>query len=167
MQCANGFSVTRPSLNRSFTIRHAASLPLRHHSRTQSQLATSVKRHSVPRTWKSRVGLSLVHNTSHSYAALATICEHTTAPHRAAPRHAARIDPSSKLAARRGAADAARPRMYVYPLVSAVSHIGITKERYQRIHRNAGIVLKFADFPKNASFKSYGVLCLPRAAPAS
>ena len=25
---------------------------------------------------------------------------------------------------------------------------------------------KFADFPKNASFKSYGV-CLPRAAPAS
>ena len=25
----------------------------------------------------------------------------------------------------------------------------------------------FADFPKNASFKSYGVICLPRAAPAS
>ena len=26
---------------------------------------------------------------------------------------------------------------------------------------------KFSDFPKNASFKSYGVICLPRAAPAS
>ena len=25
----------------------------------------------------------------------------------------------------------------------------------------------FADFLKNASFKSYGVICLPRAAPAS
>ena len=25
----------------------------------------------------------------------------------------------------------------------------------------------FADFPKNALFKSYGVICLPRAAPAS
>ena len=44
VQCANGFSVTRPSLNRSFTIRHTVSLPLRRHSRTQSQLATSVKR---------------------------------------------------------------------------------------------------------------------------
>ena len=33
--------------------------------------------------------------------------------------------------------------------------------------RNTGIVLNFADFPKNASFKSYGVICLPRAAPAS
>ena len=53
MRCANGFSVTRPSLNQSFTIRHTVSLPLRRHSRTQSQLATSVKRHSVPRTWKS------------------------------------------------------------------------------------------------------------------
>ena len=50
--------------------------------------------------------------------------------------------------------------MYVCPLISAPSHIGITKERYQRIHRNTGIVLKFADFPKNASFKSYGVICL-------
>ena len=49
---SNGFPVTRPSLNRSFTIRHTVSLPLRRHSRTQSQLATSVKRHSVPRTWK-------------------------------------------------------------------------------------------------------------------
>ena len=28
-------------------------------------------------------------------------------------------------------------------------------------------VLNFADFPKNASFKRYGVICLPRAAPAS
>ena len=55
----------------------------------------------------------------------------------------------------------------VCPLVSAASHIGITKQRYQRIHRNTGIVLNFAYFPKNASFKSYGVICLPRAAPAS
>ena len=46
--------ITRPSLNRSFTIRHAVSLPLRRHSRIQSQLATLVKRYSVPRTWKSR-----------------------------------------------------------------------------------------------------------------
>ena len=57
--------------------------------------------------------------------------------------------------------------VYVCPLVSAASHIGITKQRYQRIHRNTGIDLNFADFPKNASFKSYGVICLPRAAPAS
>ena len=57
--------------------------------------------------------------------------------------------------------------MYVCPLIPAASHIGITKERYQRILRNTGIVLNFVDFPKNASFKSYGVICLPRAAPAS
>ena len=57
--------------------------------------------------------------------------------------------------------------VYVCPLIPATSHIGITKERYQRILRNTGIVLNFADFPKNASFKSYGVICLPRAAPAS
>ena len=57
--------------------------------------------------------------------------------------------------------------MCVCPLIPAASHIGITKERYQRILRNTGIVLNFADFPKNASFKSYGVICLPRAAPAS
>ena len=59
--------------------------------------------------------------------------------------------------------------VYVCPLIPAASHIGITKERYQRILRNTGIVLNFADFPKNASFKSYGViiLYLPRAAPAS
>ena len=55
----------------------------------------------------------------------------------------------------------------VCPLIPAASHIGITKKRYQRILRNTGIVLNFADFPKNASFKSYGVICLPRAAPAS
>ena len=42
-----------------------------------------------------------------------------------------------------------------------------SQERYQRILRNTGIVLNCADFPKNASFKSYGVICLPRAAPAS
>ena len=45
-ECANGFSVTRPSLNRSLTIKHTVSLPLRRHSCTQSQLATLVKRHS-------------------------------------------------------------------------------------------------------------------------
>ena len=56
--------------------------------------------------------------------------------------------------------------MCVCPLIPAASHIGITKERYQRIVRNTGIVLNFADFPKNALFKSYGVICLPRAAPA-
>ena len=52
-------------------------------------------------------------------------------------------------------------KMCVCPLIPAASHIGITKERYQRILRNTGIVLNFADFPKNASFKSYGVICLP------
>ena len=57
--------------------------------------------------------------------------------------------------------------MCVCPLIPAASHIGITKESYQRILRNTGIVLNFADFPKNASFKSYGIICLPRAAPAS
>ena len=57
--------------------------------------------------------------------------------------------------------------MCVCPLIPAASHIGITKERYQRFLRNTGIVLNFADFPKNASFKSYGIICLPRAAPAS
>ena len=54
----------------------------------------------------------------------------------------------------------------VLPLITAASHIGITKQRYQRVH-NTAIVLNFVDFPKNASFKSYGVICLPRAAPAS
>ena len=54
----------------------------------------------------------------------------------------------------------------VCPLITAASHIGITKQRYQRVHSNTAIVLNFADFPKNASFKSYGVICLPRAAPA-
>ena len=53
------------------------------------------------------------------------------------------------------------------PFISTASHIGITKERYQRVHSNTGIVLNFADFPKNASFKSYGIICLPQAAPAS
>ena len=55
----------------------------------------------------------------------------------------------------------------VCPLISAASHIGITKERYQQVHSNTAIVLNVADFPKNALFKSYGVICLPRAAPAS
>ena len=57
--------------------------------------------------------------------------------------------------------------VYVWPLITAASHIGITKQRDQRVHSNTAIVLNFANFPKNASFKSYGVLCLPRAAPAS
>ena len=57
--------------------------------------------------------------------------------------------------------------VYVRPLIPAASHIGIAKERYQQILRNTGIVLNFPDFPKNSSFKSYGVICLPRAAPAS
>ena len=51
--------------------------------------------------------------------------------------------------------------VFVCPLIPAASHIGIAKERYQRIQRNTGIVLNFADFPKNASFKSYGVICDP------
>ena len=51
--------------------------------------------------------------------------------------------------------------------ITAASHIGITEQRYQRVHSNTAIVLNFADFPKNASFKSYGVICLPREAPAS
>ena len=57
--------------------------------------------------------------------------------------------------------------MCVCPLIPAASHIGITKERYQRILRNTGIVLNFADFPKNASFRrnmptssSSGILAL-------
>ena len=35
-------------------------------------------------------------------------------------------------------------------LITAASHIGITKQRYQRVHSNTAIVLNFADFPKNA-----------------
>ena len=46
---------------------------------------------------------------------------------------------------------------------SAASHIEITKERYQLIHRNTGTILNFCDFPKNASFKSYGIICSPPA----
>ena len=59
--------------------------------------------------------------------------------------------------------------MCVCPLihVSSASHIGITQQRYQWVHSNTAIILNFADFPKNASFKSYGIICLPRAAPAS
>ena len=33
--------------------------------------------------------------------------------------------------------------VYVCPLISAASHIGITKQRYQRIHRNTEIILNF------------------------
>ena len=54
----------------------------------------------------------------------------------------------------------------VCPLISAASHIEITQQSYQWVHSNTVIVLNFADFPKNASFKSYGVICLPRAVPA-
>ena len=57
--------------------------------------------------------------------------------------------------------------MCVCPLITAASHVGITKEIYQRIHSNTGIVLNVANFSKNATFKSYGVICLPPAAPAS
>ena len=38
--------------------------------------------------------------------------------------------------------------MCVCPLIPAASHIGITKERYQRILRNTGIVLKKGFFFK-------------------
>ena len=55
--------------------------------------------------------------------------------------------------------------MYVCPLISAASHIGITQQGYQRVHSNTAIVFNFANFPKNASFKRYGVICLPQAAP--
>ena len=47
--------------------------------------------------------------------------------------------------------------MYVCPLISATSHIGITKEIYQQVHGNTAIILNLTDFPKNALFKSYGV----------
>ena len=57
--------------------------------------------------------------------------------------------------------------VYVCPLISAASHTGITKETYQRAHSNTGTVLNFADSPKIALLKSYDVICLPRAAPAS
>ena len=39
--------------------------------------------------------------------------------------------------------------VYVTTLTAA-PHIGITKQRYQRVHSNTAIVLNFADFPKNA-----------------
>ena len=54
--------------------------------------------------------------------------------------------------------------VYVCPLISAASYIGITKERFHWIHHNTGII---ADFSKNALFKSYGLVCLPQAAPES
>ena len=37
--------------------------------------------------------------------------------------------------------------VYVWPLITAASHIGITKQRYQRVHSNTAIILNFADFP--------------------
>ena len=54
--------------------------------------------------------------------------------------------------------------VYVCPLITAASHIGITKQRYQQIHSNTAIVLIFDDFPKNVSFKNHGIIRLPRAA---
>ena len=51
--------------------------------------------------------------------------------------------------------------MCVCPLIPAASHIGITKERNQRILRNTGIVLNFANFPKNTLFKSYSLILMP------
>ena len=51
--------------------------------------------------------------------------------------------------------------------ICRLTHWNHTTERYQRVHSNTAIVLNFADFLKNASFKCYGVICLPRVAPAS
>ena len=59
--------------------------------------------------------------------------------------------------------------MCVCSLISAASHIGIIKERYQRVHSSTQIVLNVADFPKNALLKvwrnmptssSFGILTL-------
>ena len=38
-------------------------------------------------------------------------------------------------------------RVCVRPLITAASHIGITKQRYQRVHSNTAIILNFDDFP--------------------
>ena len=48
--------------------------------------------------------------------------------------------------------------MCVYSLKSAASHNGITKARYQRIHRNTGTIKKRGNLAKNASFRSYAVI---------
>ena len=57
--------------------------------------------------------------------------------------------------------------MCVCPLIPAASHIGITREIPTDSAQYRYRFKFFADFPKNASFKGYGVICLPRAAPAS
>ena len=61
-------------------------------------------------------------------------------------------------------------RMCVYVCVSTLicrlTH-EITQKIYQQIHHNTGIVLNFADFPKNVSLKNYDIVCVPRAAAAS
>ena len=59
--------------------------------------------------------------------------------------------------------------MYVHVCMCVHSYLPPhTLESQKRdTHRNTGIVLNFADFPKNASFKSYGIICLPQAALAS
>ena len=54
------------------------------------------------------------------------------------------------------------PCVYVDVCVSThichLTHIGITKERYQWINYNTGIILNFASFHKNISFKVYGMI---------
>ena len=57
--------------------------------------------------------------------------------------------------------------VYMCPPISVTSHIRITKKIYQRVYNNTRIVLNIAEFSKIASFKGYGVICLPQAAPAS
>ena len=42
-----------------------------------------------------------------------------------------------------------------------------SQNRDTKVHSNTAIVFNFADFPKNALFESYGIICLPRAVPAS
>ena len=56
--------------------------------------------------------------------------------------------------------------MYVCPPQSAASHIGITKERYQRLHRNRNY-LKFCQFCQKCFAQKLWHDLPPRAAPAS
>ena len=61
--------------------------------------------------------------------------------------------------------------MYVCMCSNLPTHTLESQERdiilYQRIYCNTGTISNFADFPKNASFKSYGVICSSQAALAS
>ena len=54
----------------------------------------------------------------------------------------------------------------VCPLKSAASHIGITKKEIPTDSSQYGNDFKRDDFCKNVLFKSYGVICSPRAVPA-